>query len=129
MQPLPDPVALMAHLSCANLIFRRWSVHMYNANIRTDDEIESTCYTSSGLEYIAPMPFDIVKEVRDTLKNEGFYPSVKVSGEMLPVPAVRKEVAEESEAECNQGDGNNEDMDECMDEEMTTAESLSAEIV
>jgi len=102
---------------------------MYNANIRTDDEIESTCYTSSGLEYIAPMPFDIVKEVRDTLKNEGFYPSVKVSGEMLPVPAVRKEVAEESEAECNQGDGNNEDMDECMDEEMTTAESLSAEIV
>ena len=46
LQPLPDPVALIAHLSCANLILRRWFVHLY-AGISTDDELKASCYRES----------------------------------------------------------------------------------
>ena len=50
VQPLPDPVALLAFLSCANIIFRRWRVHLYNYQRRTDDELPTTCYTESEVK-------------------------------------------------------------------------------
>ena len=43
--PVPDPIALMAHLSCANLILRRWGVQPYNTDHHTDKELRRTCYT------------------------------------------------------------------------------------
>ena len=42
--PLPDPIALMAHLSAANLIFRRWSVLLHNKKNRTNNELGGTRY-------------------------------------------------------------------------------------
>lgn len=42
--PLPDPIALMAHLSAANLIFRRWSVLLHNKINRTYNELGGTHY-------------------------------------------------------------------------------------
>jgi hypothetical protein len=45
LHPLPDPIALLAYLSCANLIFRRWTMHLYDPRQRTEDELGATCYT------------------------------------------------------------------------------------
>lgn len=42
LQPVPDPIALLSHLSCANLIFRRWTVHLYDPSTSTDDELPRT---------------------------------------------------------------------------------------
>ncbi len=50
LHPLPDPTALLAHLSCANIIFRRWSVHLYSNRMRTDDELERTRYMESEVK-------------------------------------------------------------------------------
>jgi len=133
IQPLPDPVALLAHISCANVIFRRWSVQVYKSIICTDDEISSTCYTESvakgekkisvtydlcdmankyrpswvddtllrnlriscygqllpaDIEQEILMPFDPLAEVKVALRNEGHYPTVRVSQDLLPTPAT-----------------------------------------
>lgn len=133
LQPVPDPVALMAHLSCANHIFRRWSCYLYDKSKRTDDELDATCYTrdtakkdhlAMSIEYdlcslagvyrpswskdslvrklrtayygalVAECqigarittPFDPLEEVRAALENQGYYPSKKIAGDLLPDP-------------------------------------------
>ena len=58
LQPLPDPIALLAHLSCANLIFRRWTIHLYDKKKRTDDELEGTRYVESIVKGRTVMSID-----------------------------------------------------------------------
>ena len=50
LQPLPNLTALMAYLSCANLIYRRWSVYLYDHTKRTNNELKHTCYTESKVK-------------------------------------------------------------------------------
>jgi hypothetical protein len=51
MQPIPDPISLLAHLSCANLIFRRWTMHPYNSrNRKIDQELEGSCYVENTVK-------------------------------------------------------------------------------
>ena len=135
IQPLPDPVALLAHISCANLIFRRWSTQVYKSSIKTDDEIGGSCYaeritkgerkisvtydlcdiaksyrsswTNSTLltnlrvlcygqliqdipqDVAILMPFNPLQEVKAALQNEGYYPTVRVTKDLLPTPPAR----------------------------------------
>ena len=127
-RPVPDPPAILAYVSCADLIFRRWSCILYDKNKKTDDELSRTCYaksivkgrtvvsvdftlrnirsslsdslllstlrtnyygglfSDSQLKLSNIMPFDPMKEVKASLQHEGFYPSIKISAELLPEP-------------------------------------------
>ena len=40
-------------------------------------------------EVYESLPFNIINEVRETLSHQGFYPSVKVLAESLPIPAAQ----------------------------------------
>ena len=140
LQPVPDPVALLNHMSCAGLVFRRWTGHLYGGSKRTDDELEETCYTRSEVkgqqmisidynlcdvakvyrpsytheslirklkhskygsllpdaiteEAINAMPFNPIEEIKLALEHGGFYPSIKVSEELLPSPTVKSSVS------------------------------------
>ena len=57
LQPVPDPPSLLAYLSCANLIFRRWTVNPYS-NSRTDDELKLTSYREDDVKGNKVMSID-----------------------------------------------------------------------
>ena len=55
LQPVPDPISLLARLSCANFVLRQWTCFVYQENIipkpQSSDELKGTCYvmtTSKG---------------------------------------------------------------------------------
>jgi hypothetical protein len=90
MHPLPDPVALLLYLSCANLAFRRWGVHVYSKTIRTDDELKSTPYniTVEKGERVMSIQFDLcgVAPTRNALDDRSLHTKLKQScyGALLP---------------------------------------------
>jgi len=57
LQPLSDPPALLAHLSCANFHFRRWTVHPYSGK-RADNELNNTSYKESEVKGQKVMSID-----------------------------------------------------------------------
>jgi len=84
IQPIPDPVALLAHISCANLIFRRWSAQVYKSTICTDDEIGGSCYaervTKGGRKISVTYDLcDIAKSYRSSWSNSTLLTNLRVS--------------------------------------------------
>jgi len=163
IHPVPDPISIMAHISCCSLIFRRWSVHVYSSLHRTDDELEATCYlesevkgrTGMSVQYNlcnvakvyksswtdeslltklkvscygfllpsvevgdgTPMPFNPFHEVKEALRNQGFYPSVKVLSELLP---PKSEPADSSATSGHVEETSTELLDELLEELVDT---------
>lgn len=62
LQPVPDPIALLAHINCANTIFRRWTIHNYDSTKRTDDELRATCYSESDVkgQKVMSIEYDLI---------------------------------------------------------------------
>jgi len=91
LHPLPDPVALLCHLSCANLLFRRWTVHLNSSTIQTDDELEASCYSIDEIkgEKVVSIKYDLhdlLATTRNALNDESLLRCVKQSyyGYLLP---------------------------------------------
>jgi hypothetical protein len=93
LQPVPDPIALLAHLSCANLLFRRWTVHVYGRSTRTDDELGNTCYREKQVKGRTVMYIDynlrevVAKGLRwSSLMDENLIRELKTRcyGSLLP---------------------------------------------
>ena len=89
--PLPDTISLMAHLSCANHICRRWCVHVYSNNNCTDAELGGTCYKQSEVKGRTVISIeynlrDLAKLYRTTWSRETLLRKLKQEyyGELLP---------------------------------------------
>ena len=91
IQPVPDPVSLLAYIGCANVIFRRWSVHLYNSNLRTDDEFPRSSYKMNETQSRRFISIDynlcdMAKNYRITLTDENLLRKLRLSchGYLLP---------------------------------------------
>ena len=50
LQPIPDPIALIAYLSCSDILWRRWGVQVYDSNEQTDAKSVGTCYSMNEVK-------------------------------------------------------------------------------
>jgi len=50
LQPIPDPIVLLPYLSCSNIMWRHWSVLVYDSNRQTDAELNGTCYSMNEVK-------------------------------------------------------------------------------
>ena len=88
--PGPDPTALLAYISCGNLLFRRWSIILYNPKLRTDDEFGATCYKVEEVKGKKVITIDFnLRELgksRNALNDESLLRILKQSyyGNLLP---------------------------------------------
>ena len=58
LHPVPDPISLLSYLSCANIIFRRWTIKVYDSGISTNDELRTSCYRQSEVRGQTEMSVD-----------------------------------------------------------------------
>ena len=86
-------------------------------------------FSDSQLKLSNIMPFDPMEEVRASLQHQGFYPSIKVSAELLPEPKKlpAEGAGESSTEEANEDLANdiNEMLEESGDYEMADDESAA----
>ena len=88
---------------------------------RDDDEEDDDDFYNDDT-----LPFNLIEEVRKTLHNQGYYPSVKVSGELLPTPPDNDEGSGADPVDEESDDVDLIDSeDEGSDEDRSVAGSLS----